>query len=129
MSGELIISILIDVLLILGGLASLLAAVSLVRLPDVYTRLHGAAKAGTLGVFTVMTAAGLHFRDHVTIIEALVVVAFVFLTAPSATHLVARAARAAGMPMVGGTEEARGAADMGNHATSSPDKPAPERQS
>ncbi|HMN96721.1 MAG TPA: monovalent cation/H(+) antiporter subunit G [Phycisphaerales bacterium] len=89
-----------NLLLVLGGLASLLAAFSLVRLPDVYTRLHGAAKAGTLGVFTVMTAAGLHFGDHITAIEALVVVVFLFLTAPIATHLVARAARAAGVPMI-----------------------------
>ena len=101
MSADLLASVLIHVLLVLGGLASLLAAVSLMRMPDVYTRLHGAAKAGTLGVFAIMTAAGLHFRDPVTILEALVVVAFVFLTAPIATHLVGRAARAAGMPMVG----------------------------
>lgn len=89
-----------DILLILGGLASLLAAISIVRLPDVYTRLHGAAKAGSLGVFTIMTAAGLHFGNHVTAIEALVVVAFLFLTAPIATHLVARGARAAEVPML-----------------------------
>ncbi len=89
-----------DILLIVGGLASLLAAISIVRLPDVYTRLHGAAKAGSLGVFTIMTAAGLHFQNQVTAIEALIVVAFLFLTAPIATHLVARGARAAQVPMI-----------------------------
>lgn len=109
MIAERLLSILIDVLLILGGLASLLAGVSLLRLPDVYTRLHGAAKAGTLGVFTIMTAAGLYFRNHVTIIEALVVVAFLFLTAPIATHLVARAARAAGVPMIDRSREEQAA--------------------
>lgn len=108
-----------DLLLILGGLASLLAAISIVRLPDVYTRLHGAAKAGSLGVFTIMTAAGLHFGSHVTAIEALVVVAFLFLTAPIATHLVARGAKAAQVPMILGEcrTPADGRADEANDDT------------
>ncbi len=37
------------VLLLIGSVFSLLAAVGILRLPDLYTRMHAASKAGTMG--------------------------------------------------------------------------------
>ncbi len=46
---EEIIAYLVGILLIIGAIFSLGAAIGLLRLPDLYTRMHAASKAGTLG--------------------------------------------------------------------------------
>lgn len=82
-------------LVVLGGLFSLLAAVGLLRMPDLYTRMQSATKAGTLGVACTAAAAAVHFRGAVAW-EALIVIFFFFLTAPVASHLIARASYTSG---------------------------------
>lgn len=80
----------------LGVGLCLLAGVGIVRMPDVYTRMQASTKAGTLGIALIMAAVALHFRDAVTGLQAGLVIAFLFLTAPVASHLIARAAYAIG---------------------------------
>lgn len=90
---------------VVGGLALLgaafggLAAVGVVRMPDLYTRMQSATKAGTLGVACAVLAAGLHFRSATTTVEAVLVIVFLFATAPIASILIARAAYLMGVPL------------------------------
>ncbi len=70
----------------------LLAAIGVVRMPDVYTRMQASTKAGTLGIALIVASVGLHFRDAVTMLHSGLVIGFLFLTAPVASHLIARAA-------------------------------------
>lgn len=84
------------VLVVTGGVFTLLAAVGVVRLPDVYTRMHAASKAGTVGSGLMLLAAGLHSLEGAVLARAVAGVAFFLLTAPVAAHLVARAAHRAG---------------------------------
>lgn len=86
-------------LVLLGCAFGLLAAVGVVRMPDLYTRMQSATKAGTLGVVCVVLAAALHFQSAAVAVEAMMVVLFFFATAPIASHLVARAAYRAGVPL------------------------------
>jgi multicomponent Na+:H+ antiporter subunit G len=79
-----------------GVVLCLLAGVGILRMPDVYTRMQASTKAGTLGIALIMAAVGLHFRDAVTGLQAALVIGFLFLTAPVASHLIARAAYALG---------------------------------
>ncbi|MEM3207226.1 MAG: monovalent cation/H(+) antiporter subunit G [Halobacteria archaeon] len=86
--------------LMAGGAAfSLLAAVGVVRMPDLYTRLQVATKATTLGTILPLSAAGLHFGGWDVPLRAAAVVLFLFLTAPVAAHMIGRAAYLSGEPL------------------------------
>jgi multicomponent Na+:H+ antiporter subunit G len=90
-------------LLIAGALFLLLAAVGVVRLPDVYTRMQAATKAATLGAGCTLFAVAVYFDDFGVTVRALLVVAFIFLTAPVAAHMIGRAAYNIGVPFWRGT--------------------------
>ena len=88
----LISSILSAALLILGTGFCLLAALGILRMPDLYMRMQAATKAGTLGVGCLAFALMAHYGWGVVAAEAGLIVLFLFLTAPIASHLIARAA-------------------------------------
>ena len=86
-------------LLIVGGFFSLLAAVGLMRMPDLYTRMQTAAKAGTLGAGCIILAVAIHFGEAGITARALLVIGFIFLTTPAATQLIARSAYMTGVKL------------------------------
>lgn len=83
-------------LLIIGALFSLLAVIGILRLPDLYTRMHSASKAGTVGSGAVLIAIALVAFDAAVILRALAGIVFFMLTAPISAHLLSRAAYIAG---------------------------------
>ena len=68
-----------------------IAALGLLRLPDLYTRMHAVTKAGTLGIGLVLVAAAVAFGDVSVATRALVALLFVLLTAPVSAHMIGRA--------------------------------------
>ena len=82
--------------LIVGATFSLLAAVGLLRFPDLYTRLHAATKAGTVGVGFVLLAVAFTSSDLAVALRALGGIVFLILTSPIAAHLLSRAAYLSG---------------------------------
>ena len=78
--------------LILGACFILLASIGVVRLPDIYMRMHATTKAPTLGILLLLTAICIYFGDIIVIIKSVVIVFFTFLTAPVAAHMIGRAA-------------------------------------
>ena len=93
---DLVLALAVGAMLVAGGVFTFLAALGLVRLPDVYTRMHAASKAGTVGSGLMLFAAGIHSLDVAIFTRALAGFVFFALTAPIAAHLVARAAHTAG---------------------------------
>lgn len=91
------------VLLCLGALFTLLAAVGILRLPDLFTRMHAITKAGTLGVGLSLLAVALFYLDLGVSTRALAAIAFVLLTAPVSSHLIGRAAYLADYALWEGT--------------------------
>lgn len=89
--------------LVAGALFAFFAALGLVRMPDLFIRMHSATKAGTLGVGLIMVAVAIHFGEFGIVVRALAGVAFLILTAPVAAHLIGRAAYREGVPMWSGT--------------------------
>jgi multicomponent Na+:H+ antiporter subunit G len=83
-------------LLLIGSLFALVAAIGLLRLPDVYTRMHAASKAGTMGSCLMLVALAVHASDVGTMSRALAGVVFFLLTAPVSSHLLAKAAYSVG---------------------------------
>ena len=94
-----VIDSLIIILLALGGLFSLLAAVGILVMPDVYTRMQAASKAVTFGATSIVLAAALHFQEAGVVARCLLVCVFLFVTIPVASHLIARAAYRAREPL------------------------------
>ena len=76
----------------LGLFFTLVAAIGLIRMPDVYTRAHATSKTDTLG--TVLTLAGLAlvFQGAVPRVKLLLLAVFMLITSPTATHAITRAA-------------------------------------
>ena len=87
------------ILLSLGVLFLLLGAIGIVRFPDCYTRMHAAGKCDTLGALLVVS--GLAFYHGVSLESAkiLFIAVFIFLTSPTATHAIARAALRRELPL------------------------------
>ena len=73
-----------------------MASIGVLRLPDVYSRMHAASKAGTLGSCIMLLALAPVAVDPATSMRAVVGVLFFLLTAPLSAHLLAKAAYAAG---------------------------------
>ncbi|MEF8815352.1 MAG: monovalent cation/H(+) antiporter subunit G [Salinibacter sp.] len=90
-----------------GTLFVFVAGLGVLRLPDVYMRLHASTKAGTLGV--ALNAAGLvvFYPDLGIFTRASALVLFLLLTAPVAAHMIGRASYFAreelGVTVWGGT--------------------------
>ena len=90
---------LVGALLLLGTFLMAVTGLGLVRMPDVFTRMHAATKGASLGVAFLLLAAALVFRDLGVVTKAVVTVVFIFLTAPVAAHLLGRAAYARRVPL------------------------------
>lgn len=89
----------VAVLLLAGAFLILVAALGLFRLPDLYTRMHAASKAGTAGSGLLLLAVALQTEDVASWIKCLMAITFFVLTAPVAAHLLAKAAARGGQPL------------------------------
>lgn len=98
-----IIDLFVGALLVIGSLFTLIAAVGLLRLPDLYTRMHAASKAGTLGSGLMLIAISVGAGELDVITRGLAGVIFFLLTAPVSAHLLARAAHLRGYRMAKST--------------------------
>lgn len=80
---------------ILGGtFFAVVAALGVIRLPDVYTRMHAASKSSTLGVMMMMLGTFLYFwyMDNYIDAKLFLAIVFIFVTAPVAAHVLSRSA-------------------------------------
>jgi multicomponent Na+:H+ antiporter subunit G len=81
----------------IGVIFSVLGVVGLIRLPDVYCRLHASGKISTLGLCGLLIGAG--FLMPSTALKALALGIFTIIASPVATHAIALAAYRLGVPM------------------------------
>jgi multicomponent Na+:H+ antiporter subunit G len=79
------------VVLVAGSLFSLLAAIGVLRLPDLLTRIHAASKAGLVGGGLIFLSVPLVTLDTSVALRAILGVIFLVLTTPVSAHLLARA--------------------------------------
>jgi multicomponent Na+:H+ antiporter subunit G len=84
-------------LLLVGSVFSLLAAIGIVRLPDLYTRMHAASKAGSVGAGFIFLSIMVGSFDGPIILRAIIGLIFLLLTTPVSAHLLARAAYMTGL--------------------------------
>lgn len=82
------------ILLVVGAFFMLVAGVGVLRLSDVFLRMHAATKAPSLGVFLMVIALIFYFQNFWLSIEGLLIMIFIFMTAPIGAHALSRAAHA-----------------------------------
>ena len=88
---------------IAGSAFALLAAVGVLRLPDVFTRMQASTKASTLGLGCLLMGAALQLGDFGAFIRLASIGAFIVLTTSVAAHVIARASYMADVPLWAGT--------------------------
>lgn len=90
---------LVGALAALGAFLMVVAGLGIVRMPDLPTRMHASSKAGTLGAAMILIGVAFAFADGAVAVRAILVIGFLFLTAPVASHVIARAAYRTGVPL------------------------------
>lgn len=117
--------ILVSVFLLIGCGFMFIAALGLVRMPDLPMRLHATTKAGALGAGLMVIAVGLYFFGDVGVAaRSAAIIIFIVLTAPIAAHLIGRAGYFVGVPMWSETvkDELKGQYDTHEQVLLSPAK-------
>ena len=79
-----------------GTLFSIVGVVGLIRLPDVYTRLHATGKVGVFGVVLLLFAAV--FGQPLGWGRGLVLISLLMITGPATAHALGSAAYRIGLP-------------------------------
>ena len=79
-------------LLMGGSFFLLVGAIGIMRLPDIYTRLHAAGVTDTLGAFLIL--AGLFLQAGLTIVgfKLVLILIFLWFTSPVSSHALGQAA-------------------------------------
>ena len=101
-----IVQIVSWVFLIAGSLFCVIGGIGLLRLPDFFSRMHGAGITDTLGAALVLI--GLMFQAGLTLVtvKLVMILAILWLTSPTSTHAIAKAAIHSGLkPLLFGRKE------------------------
>ena len=101
MDAQLLISVLSGCFILLGVLALLIGALGLLRLPDVYCRIHAVGMIDTAGASFIILGLAIHEGVSLVTVKLLFIGIFLFFTSPIATHAVAQVAHKSGVVPVG----------------------------
>jgi len=94
---ELVRDILAWVLILGGCFFTIVGAIGLVRLPDVYTRVHSAGLVDTVGAGLILLGLTLYGGFTIVTIKLLLILAFIFFTSPTSSNAFANAVYSAGI--------------------------------
>jgi len=99
------VEILSGLCLAAGGFFVVVGCLGLVRMPDLYTRMHAASVTDTLGAGLLIAGMMLQAGASLVSVKLAMVALLIFFTSPAATHALARAAMARGLPLVPDAQE------------------------
>lgn len=91
------LSVLSWALLLSGAFFLLTGSLGMVRLPDVFTRMHAAGMTDTMGAGMIVVGLAVYNGADLVTVRLLLILAFLWFTSPIATHAVAKAALAGGL--------------------------------
>ncbi|MDE3000967.1 MAG: monovalent cation/H(+) antiporter subunit G [Gemmatimonadota bacterium] len=87
--------------LLLGSFFCIVGGIGLIRLPDFYSRMHGAGVTDTFGAGLLLVGLMLQGGLSMVTVKLLLILLLVFLTGPASTHAVAKAAFTSGLKPLG----------------------------
>lgn len=82
--------IIIGILLLIGSLLMLIASIGLLKFKDTFSRLHATTKSPSLGILLIVFAVTLYFSSFIIVLKAILIMHFIYLTAPLAAHAVSK---------------------------------------
>lgn len=82
------IDLIIYFLILAGAFFILVAAIGIFRFKDIYSRLHAGTKAPSFGIFLITIGVCIFFNEPVVYLKGLLIVLFIYLTAPLAAHAI-----------------------------------------
>jgi len=94
---ETVINVLSWACLAAGSFFYVVGALGLLRMPDVFTRMHATSVSDTFGAFLMLAGMLLQAGISLVSLKLIVIIAIILYTGPVATHALARAARHAGI--------------------------------
>ena len=94
---EAAVDILSWALLVAGSLFSIIGGVGLLRMPDVYARMHGAGITDTLGAGLILAGLMLQAGWSGVTVKLILILIFLLYTSPTSTYALANAALRAGL--------------------------------
>jgi multicomponent Na+:H+ antiporter subunit G len=109
------------VLIAVGCFFLTVGTIGLLRLPNVYNRMHATSKPTTLGTAAIFLAGFVHFGPGGAGLTSLIGIFFLFLTVPTGAHMISRAAQKTGVPFLSGVTWPSPDGDAENPETGSDD--------
>jgi len=91
------------ILMLFGSLFMFLSSIGIVKMPDLFTRMHAATKVGSVGISSIVLSLAVHFGEMKVTAPALLIIVFFLATAPIAAHMIGRAAYEMGVELWKGT--------------------------
>ena len=89
---SIITEIVSGIFLVIGAVAMLVGGIGILRLPDLFTRLHAVGIIDTLGVAAILIGLAFMAGWGLVLIKLVIIFALLMLLNPSASHALARAA-------------------------------------
>jgi len=93
------------ILMLIGGIFSIIGSFGLVRFPDVYTRSHAQTVVNVGGVCLILVGVMINNFYSLLFVKALFLIIFIFITSPVGTHAITKAAYLSGVKPVAKTDE------------------------
>lgn len=97
MDINIIRTIITGIFLAMGCFLIVVASIGVVRFPDFYSRMHPAGKADSLGQTLMLIGLIIYEGVSLVSIKLLLIIIFIFIANPTATHALAKAAYTAGV--------------------------------
>jgi multicomponent Na+:H+ antiporter subunit G len=100
--------------LLIGSAMMIIGGIGVVRLPDVFARMHGAGVIDTLGAGAILIGLMFQAGLNIVTVKLILIVIFILFTSPTTTHALARAALNGGVrPRLDAPPEDEAAGDGG----------------
>ena len=87
-----VVGVLVTACLAAGAFFALVGCVGLIRMPDLYPRMHAASVTDTLGAGLLVVGLMLESGPNLVSAKLMLLGLLIFLTSPTATHALAQAA-------------------------------------
>lgn len=92
-------AIIVSSFIILGAIFILIAALGITRLPGLMTRIHAASKATSFGILLLLAGLSIFFSQWSITVKSVLLILFIYLTAPLAASAIAKSAKEEREPM------------------------------
>jgi multicomponent Na+:H+ antiporter subunit G len=79
------------IFLITGALFILISAIGILRLPDLFMRMHATTKTNSIGIALILVGTMMAFPQVTNVLKGLMIIIFIYLTSPLGAHMIGKA--------------------------------------